>query len=258
MTEITSLADIICVHGTAAPIVRALIVGERRVSWGELAARAQQVANAMADAGVGSQDRISLLDKNGIEHFEAFRGAALLNAVCVWRRRPYRALRDEAWGGVTSRSSSTARVAISSVGVRFMRTAPRRLRCRRHRSHAPQTRSTPLGHLTTMPGIHEPETIDLIARAADGRYLLVMIETRPWGSDPGQADQLKAKINTYAQFALDGGLLRHHPEAANQPIAIRLDCPAAPDEATSAIMSRAAEQLARFNIEILININPSL
>jgi hypothetical protein len=109
-----------------------------------------------------------------------------------------------------------------------------------------------------MAGIHEPETIDLVAQAADGRYLLVMIETRPWGSDPSQGDQLKAKINTYAQFALDGGLMQHYPETANQPIAIRLDCISPPDESTDALLTHAAGQLARFGIEILINVNPTL
>jgi long-chain acyl-CoA synthetase len=46
------------------------------------------VANLFAAAGVGNQDRVAFLDKNGIEHFEVFYGAALLNAVCVdvnWR-----------------------------------------------------------------------------------------------------------------------------------------------------------------------------
>ena len=41
-----------------------------------------------AAAGVGPQDRVAFLDKNGIEHFEVFFGAALANAVCVdvnWR-----------------------------------------------------------------------------------------------------------------------------------------------------------------------------
>lgn len=109
-----------------------------------------------------------------------------------------------------------------------------------------------------MAGVHEPETIDLVAQAADGRYLLVMIETRRWGSTPGQDEQLKAKINTYAQFALDGALLQHYPETANQPIAIRLDCLTPPDEQTNAILNRAAQQLAGFDIEILVNVNPAL
>ena len=109
-----------------------------------------------------------------------------------------------------------------------------------------------------MAGLQEPETIDLVAQAADGRYLLVMVETRPWGTDPAQPDQLKAKINTYAQFALDGGLLSHYPQAANQAVVIRLDCPEPPDDEINAITSRAAEQLAKFDIEVAVNVNQRL
>lgn len=109
-----------------------------------------------------------------------------------------------------------------------------------------------------MAGIHESETIDLVARATDGRYVLVMVETRPWGADPAQPDQLKAKINTYAQFALDGGLLSHYPQAANQAIIIRLDCSQPPDEEINAITTRAAEQLTKFDIEVAVNVNPML
>ena len=81
-----------------------------------------------------------------------------------------------------------------------------------------------------MAGIQESETIDLVAQAADGRYLLVMVETRPWGTDPAQPNQLKAKIKTYAQYALDGGLLSHFPQVASQAIVIRLDCSERPDD----------------------------
>jgi hypothetical protein len=109
-----------------------------------------------------------------------------------------------------------------------------------------------------MAGIHEAETIDLVAQAADGRYMLVMVETRPWGSDPAQPGQLKAKINTYAQFALDGGLLSHYPHAANQAIVIRLDCLKPPDDEVKAIITRAAEQLAKFDIEVTVKVDPQL
>jgi hypothetical protein len=38
-----------------------------------------------------------------------------------------------------------------------------------------------------MAGIHEPETIDLVAQAADGRYLLVMIEPAHGAATPAKA-----------------------------------------------------------------------
>jgi long-chain acyl-CoA synthetase len=88
MGNITSLADIPRVHGVDRADQTALIQDDRRLTWAELHQRAGQVAQGLAADGVGSQDRVAFLDKNGIEHFEVFFGAALLNAVCVdvnWR-----------------------------------------------------------------------------------------------------------------------------------------------------------------------------
>ena len=88
MSEITTVADIVRVHGRDRADQTALILDDRSMTWSELYERAQRVAQAMSAAGVGSQDRVAFLDKNGIEHFEVFFGAALLGAVCVdvnWR-----------------------------------------------------------------------------------------------------------------------------------------------------------------------------
>jgi long-chain acyl-CoA synthetase len=88
---INTVSDIIRVHGVERADQVSLVQGDRRVTWGQLYARAGQVANLFAAAGVCNQDRIAFLDKNGIEHFEVFYGAALLNAVCVdvnWRLAP--------------------------------------------------------------------------------------------------------------------------------------------------------------------------
>ena len=87
-TGITSLADIVRSHGSTLTSKTALIEGERTRTWGELLQRSRRVANALRDAGVGSQDRVAFLDKNSIEHFEVFYGCALINAVSVdinWR-----------------------------------------------------------------------------------------------------------------------------------------------------------------------------
>jgi long-chain acyl-CoA synthetase len=91
MGDITTTADIIRVHGTHRADHAALVLGDRQLSWGELYRRSCQMANLLAGAGVGNQDRVAFLDKNGIEHFEVFFGASLLNAVCVdvnWRLAP--------------------------------------------------------------------------------------------------------------------------------------------------------------------------
>ena len=88
---ITCVADIVRVHGRDRADQPALVQGERTQTWAELLTRAGQVANGLRAAGVGPQDRVAFLDKNSIEHFEVFFGAALLNAVCVdvnWRLAP--------------------------------------------------------------------------------------------------------------------------------------------------------------------------
>ena len=88
MSEITSLAEIVRVHGRERPDQVAVILDDRRQTWSELYERSQRMAAALSDAGVASQDRVAFLDKNGVEHFEVLFGAALLNAVCVdvnWR-----------------------------------------------------------------------------------------------------------------------------------------------------------------------------
>ncbi len=86
--DITSVAGILRAHGTDRADHIALVQDARRLSWADLHARSAQVAQGLAALGVASQDRVAFLDKNGIEHFEVFFGAALLNAVCVdvnWR-----------------------------------------------------------------------------------------------------------------------------------------------------------------------------
>ncbi len=85
---INSIADIIRAHGVGRAQNLALVLGDRRLTWADLLHRSQKVAAALADEGVGVQDRVAFLDKNGIEHFEVFFGASMLNAVSVdvnWR-----------------------------------------------------------------------------------------------------------------------------------------------------------------------------
>jgi long-chain acyl-CoA synthetase len=88
---INNIADILRVHAAGRADGTALILGDRSLTWAELYDRASRVASGLAEAGVGSQDRVAFLDKNGFEHFEMFYGAALMNAICVdvnWRLAP--------------------------------------------------------------------------------------------------------------------------------------------------------------------------
>lgn len=88
---ITNLAGIIRVHGTERAGKPALVLGDKKLTWGQLYSRSCQMSQALRAAGIGPQDRVAFLDKNSIEHFEVFYGCALLNAVSVdinWRLAP--------------------------------------------------------------------------------------------------------------------------------------------------------------------------
>lgn len=104
-----------------------------------------------------------------------------------------------------------------------------------------------------MSGIADTDTIDLVAEEADGTVLLVMVEERPWASDPDQARQLQAKINLYADYVLAGGLSRHYPETTGKSVRIRLDCAEMPTGHFAHITTHATSQLAARAIDFQVN-----
>ena len=88
MSTITSLADITRVHAASQPDKIAMIFEDRQWTYAELDQESNQVANALIAAGVGAQDRVAHLDKNGPEYFSFLFGASKINAVGVavnWR-----------------------------------------------------------------------------------------------------------------------------------------------------------------------------
>jgi long-chain acyl-CoA synthetase len=88
---ITTLADIVRVHGRERGDSPVLTFEGRTITYGEMDRRSSQAAQALAAAGVGAGDRIAYLDKNTPEYFELSFGAAKLNAVTVavnWRLAP--------------------------------------------------------------------------------------------------------------------------------------------------------------------------
>src|SRR5580765_415198 len=88
---LSSLVDIIRTHGAARPDRPALQYEGRTITFGELDERSSRVANALRALGVGAQERIAFVEKNGPEFFEVTFGVAKLNAVGVavnWRLAP--------------------------------------------------------------------------------------------------------------------------------------------------------------------------
>ena len=85
---ITTLADVVRVHGRDRPDAPALIVGDHTITFGELDQRSNRVAQALAAAGVGFGDRVAFVERNGAEFFDVVFGLAKLGAVAVpvnWR-----------------------------------------------------------------------------------------------------------------------------------------------------------------------------
>ena len=85
---ITTLADVVRVHGRDRPDAPALIVGDHTITFGELDRRSNRVAQALAAAGVGFGDRVAFVERNGAEFFDVVFGLAKLGAVAVpvnWR-----------------------------------------------------------------------------------------------------------------------------------------------------------------------------
>lgn len=86
-----NLAENLRRQAAEQPDKPALVCDDRTLTFAEFDAEASQVANALAAAGVGNQDRVGFIGKNISEYFTITYGAAKLNAVVVavnWRLAP--------------------------------------------------------------------------------------------------------------------------------------------------------------------------
>jgi long-chain acyl-CoA synthetase len=69
----------------------ALLDVDRRVTYGELLARASRIASGLAERGIGEGTRVGYLGRNAIEFYEVMYGVALVGGVTVpinWRLAP--------------------------------------------------------------------------------------------------------------------------------------------------------------------------
>ncbi|WP_261567527.1 long-chain-fatty-acid--CoA ligase [Frankia gtarii] len=88
---ISSIADLIRTHGTERGALPALTADGRTVTFAQLDARSNRVAQALAGEGVAAGDRVAYLDANAAQYYELLFGGAKLGAVNVavsWRLAP--------------------------------------------------------------------------------------------------------------------------------------------------------------------------
>lgn len=105
-----------------------------------------------------------------------------------------------------------------------------------------------------MAGVAQANVVDVVGQDGSNRYLMIMIESRAWGSDPAQASQLREKLNAYAGFIMDGTLARKYPETAGQPVDIQLNCCEEPSGEYATILDHAARQLQQLGVGLRVKV----
>lgn len=73
-----------------------------------------------------------------------------------------------------------------------------------------------------MPGIEEPEKIDVVAQDEDGSALLSIVQAGPWPTQDKVPNALKRKLSTYLRYALEGQMVKTYPTLEGQKVVIAL------------------------------------
>ena len=74
--EVRTLGEFIEYHARHQPALRALVCGERTISFGEYAAIANRIANGLIAQGIGAGDRVGFLGLNSADFYLALVGTA--------------------------------------------------------------------------------------------------------------------------------------------------------------------------------------
>jgi hypothetical protein len=99
--------------------------------------------------------------------------------------------------------------------------------------------------------VNDPSVVDLVSLAPDGAVALVMVEPRPWlGRE--QLFDLQEKVNSYASYALDGGLLSDYPHMTGRPIRLELRCPSLPRGQDAEFISGISKSLSAVGLEFRV------
>ena len=104
-------------------------------------------------------------------------------------------------------------------------------------------------------GVHNPRVVDLITddEAAD-EVVLVMLEERPWDSDPEQLRQLETKFNAYLEYVLGGQIAKQYPEYAGRRVRFQLECAENPRQADAAFFTAMSNYAAGEGIRWVVKV----
>ena len=102
-------------------------------------------------------------------------------------------------------------------------------------------------------GVHNPRVVDLITRdETTSEVVLVMLEERPWGTDPEQLRQLEAKFNAYLEYVLGGHMAKQYPDYADCPVRFQLDCVESPRAQDRAFFTAMGNFAASEDIRLVV------
>jgi long-chain acyl-CoA synthetase len=85
------LADVIRTHASERGSSPIITYGDRTISYADMHERSSRVGQGLIAEGVGPQDHVAFLEKNGPEYFEVLFGGGKVNAINVavnWRLAP--------------------------------------------------------------------------------------------------------------------------------------------------------------------------
>jgi hypothetical protein len=73
-----------------------------------------------------------------------------------------------------------------------------------------------------MPGIADPDEVDVVAEDVDGAALLSIVQRGPWSAQGTERPALKRKLGTYLRYALEGQMVSMYPTLQGRPVVIEL------------------------------------
>ena len=105
-----------------------------------------------------------------------------------------------------------------------------------------------------MAGLDDPTVIDLVTEGRDGSIALIISHERAWTDSDEELDLLAEKINNYAAYALDEGLVSANPRSANRPKRVQVDCVTDPPARVSALLDTARSAMSGYSVDLVVNV----
>ena len=101
-----------------------------------------------------------------------------------------------------------------------------------------------------MAGLQDPTVTDLVTETQDGEFVLVLSHDEPWTDADDELSRLLAKLNAYAAFALDEGLVSAYPSSADRPKRVRVDCTTPPTPRVAELLAAADAALQAYGMRL--------